>query len=99
MVLRTRKIEAGAPGGEPVCGLTREEASHRRVRPDLLLDRAELRVADDGYEARLPASDEMWALATAFIEEEARCCPFFAWEVTETNDAIIVRADTRTAAI
>ena len=67
------------------------------MRPDELFDQADLRPTDGGYEVHLPASDDAWALARVFVEEEAECCPFFDWDVYEDNGMIIVRAETGTA--
>lgn len=92
MAREARRIPAAQPDAEPICLLTREEAMPRRARPDVFFDRAEWRSADDGYEARLPATDDEWALANAFVEEEAACCPFFAFDLREEDGVIIIRA-------
>ncbi len=91
MARTTRRIAASTPGAEPICTLTKQAAALRKVRPDEFFGRAEYRATDDGFEARLPASDETWRLANTFIEEEAECCPFFSTELSDEGDTIVVR--------
>jgi len=89
---RRRHIAPTDPGGEPVCVLTAEGARGRRVPIDRLLELGEMRASGNGYEIRLPAGDEHWTLANAFAEEEAGCCAAMAFEVTESDTAILLVA-------
>lgn len=95
--MRTLTLEAIEPGPDPVCLLTRDEAALRAVPPDAFFDRAEYGPTDDGYVASLPRSDAMWAMASAFIEEERRCCPTLAFALVEHDDRITLRAAHRSA--
>lgn len=89
---RQRHIAPTDPGGEPVCILTAEGARGRRVSIDRLLEHGEMRTLGTGYEIRLPTGDEHWALANAFAEEEAGCCAAMAFDVTESDLAILLIA-------
>ena len=90
--LRRRRIEPRDPGGEPICLLTAEGAHHRRAPIDRLLEDAGYQSTERGYEIQLARGEQQWTLANQFIEEEAQCCASFGFEVTEDEDAIVVRA-------
>jgi hypothetical protein len=89
---RTRRIEPAEPGGEAICLLTPGGARERSVPVDRLLQAGSFRAAGGGYEVHLPRGEGHWALANAFIEEEAACCPSFAFEVRETDATVVVLA-------
>ncbi|MEX2229983.1 MAG: hypothetical protein WEB13_10145 [Dehalococcoidia bacterium] len=89
---RSRRIEPAEPGGEAICLLSAEGAGHRRVPIDRLLEHGEFVATANGYEARLPRTEDAWRLANMFVEEEAACCPSFAFEVHEREGAVVMLA-------
>ena len=77
---------------EPVCSLTREAAAQRKVPVDVLLAQAEAEdVRPDGIEYRFAASPLIWERVNTFIDEEAECCPFLAFEALEADGKVILR--------
>jgi len=94
---RSRRIEPSDPGGEPVCLLTADGVRERRVPIDRLLESGELTPLPDGYEIRLPPGNESWAVANAFADEEANCCPALTLEVAETETTVMLAARFSTA--
>ena len=90
--IRRRRIEPADAAGEPICLLTAEGARGRGAPIDRLLQNAQYESTEHGYEIRLARGEEQWTLANQFIEEEARCCASFGFEVTEEDDAVVVRA-------
>ncbi len=89
---RRRTISATDPGGEPICTLTPGAAAARSAPIDRLIARGRLDVLGDGYEIRLARDERAWRMAEQFIEEEAACCPAFAFEAAEEGDTVVVRA-------
>jgi len=90
--MRMRRLDPVDPVGEPVDTLTAGTARRRRAPIDHLLAIGDYRAADEGYEIQVPRSDSVGDLASAFVEEEAACCPSFAFTVTEHDDAIVIVA-------
>ncbi len=90
--MRMRHLDAVDPVGEPVCALTAGTARRRRAPIDRLLAVGRYRPADEGYAIQLPRTDSWWDLASAFVEEEAACCPSFGFTVTEQDHAIVIVA-------
>lgn len=89
---RARRLEPIDPGGEPICRLTPEGARGRRAPIDRVLAQGTFEPRAAGYEIRLPAGEESWALANAFAEEEALCCPTLALELEEHADSVAITA-------
>lgn len=89
---RSRRIEPAEPGREAICLLSAEGARRRRVPIDRLLEHGEFVSTANGYEVRLPRTEDAWRLANAFAEEEAACCPSFEFEVRERADAVALLA-------
>ncbi len=91
--VRRRVVPATEPGAEPVCRLTREEGQRRQAEVDKLFSMlAEHRRAGDGDEWLFQGDrDELWQAVSAFVDEEARCCPFFTFEQEERPDGVLLR--------
>jgi hypothetical protein len=89
---RRRYVPPRDATAEPVCSLTPEEAAQRREPPDALLAGAKAQhVGEDGVEFRFRAGPGLWERVATFIEEEGRCCPFFAFEQWEEGDEVVLR--------
>jgi hypothetical protein len=79
------------PAAEPVCTLDRATALGRQEAPDKFLDDAFAQESTPtGMEYRFQRTDEMWERVQIFIQEEAQCCPFFAFEVAEREQDLVL---------
>lgn len=91
--LRHRLVPASEPGTDPACRLTPEEGQRRQGDLDRLFAQlAEQRQTAGGNEFMFrgdPAA--LWDEVTVFVDEEARCCPFFSFEQIEEPDGITLR--------
>ncbi len=82
------------PDAERVCSLDRETALRRQEPPDRFLDAALSREQIDGggifhFERR----PDTWQRVRTFMEEEALCCPFFAFEAWEDEGEVVLRIE------
>lgn len=75
-----------------MCLLTAEVARTRRVPIDRLLMDGTFEPAEAGYVIRLPPTEQHWALANQFAEEEAACCAALALSIAEEDSAIVLTA-------
>ncbi|HEU4760111.1 MAG TPA: hypothetical protein VFT91_09050 [Dehalococcoidia bacterium] len=91
--LRHRLVPASEPDAEPACRLTPEEGRRRQGDIDALFERlAEQRQTADGNEFVFRGDPEaLWRAVSLFVDEEARCCPFFAFEQVERPDGVLLR--------
>ncbi len=81
------------PEAEPICTLDRETALRRKEQPDRLLDQAlEQTSTGDGIEYRFGPVVGLWERIETFIKEEGQCCRFLAFELTESQDAVVLKA-------
>lgn len=46
---------------------------------------------DEGTTFRFPAAGGMWERTLTFIDEEGDCCPFFAFELLEEGEELVLR--------
>ena len=90
--LRHRLLPASEPDADPACRLTRDEGQRRQVDTDKLFARlAEQRQTDDGSEFVFRGDPEsLWHEVSLFVDEEARCCPFFTFEQMEEADGVLL---------
>ena len=92
MTVRKLYVPPANPNADPICTLDRETALARREPPDKFLDQAyEQTSTTTGIEYRFHQTDGLWERAHTFIEEEAVCCPFLAFEVTEQERTLLLR--------
>lgn len=91
--LRHRLVPASEPDADPACRLTPEEGRNRSADIDRLFAAlAEERQTSAGNEFVFrgdPAS--LWEQVSAFVDEEAQCCPFFTFEQEEQPDGVLLR--------
>ena len=89
---RRRYVPPAQPGAAQVCLLDAEGASRREEPAGRFLDEARSQVTnEDSAEFRFAAKPDTWQRITKFIEEEAECCPFFAFEQFEEGDDVVLR--------
>lgn len=89
---RRRYVPAKDPTAEQACSLDAEGAAQRAEPPDGLLGEAVLQVTkENSSEFRFAAKADTWERIVKFIEEEADCCPFFAFEQFEEGDEVVLR--------
>ena len=90
--LRHRIVPPREPGAEPVCSLDKETALARKEAPDGFLAEARSQeTRPDGTDFHFEAKPGMWERVSTFIEEEAECCAFFAFEQWEEGDEVVLR--------
>ena len=90
---RHRLVPASEPGADPACRLEREEGQRRQGDMDRLFAAlAEQRQTDGGNEFVFRGDAEaLWREVSAFVDQEARCCPFFTFEQVEREDGVLLR--------
>ncbi len=90
---RHRLVPASEPDADPACRLTAEDGRHRQTDTDKLFAQlAEQRQTDEGNEFVFRGDpEELWNDVSAFVDEEALCCPFFAFEQVEQSDGVLLR--------
>ena len=90
---RHRLLPASEPGAEPACRLQREEGQRRRTDTDRLFAAlAEQRETAAGNEFVFRGDPaDLWEQVSAFVDEEAVCCPFFTFEQVEQDDGVVLR--------
>src|SRR3972149_5286140 len=73
-----RRAPASEPDADPACRLQREEGQRRRADTDRLFAAlAEQRETAAGNEFVFRGDpDTLWEQVSAFVDEEAGCCPF-----------------------
>ena len=90
---RHRLVTATEPDADPACRLTADEGKSRQDDMDRLFAAlAEQRQTDAGNEFVFRGdADTLWPEVSAFVDEEARCCPFFTFEQVERDDGVVLR--------
>ncbi len=90
---RRRLVPASEPDADPACRLTPEEGRRRQGDIDGLFARlAEQRQTAEGNEFMFRGDPEaLWRAVSLFVDEEARCCPFFTFEQVERHDGVLLR--------
>ncbi len=91
--MRHRVVPASQPDADPACRLTPEEGHRRQADIDRLFAAlAEQRETVAGNEFVFRGDpDALWNDVSTFVDEEARCCPFFAFEQVEQPDGVLLR--------
>jgi hypothetical protein len=91
--LRYRVLPASQPDAEPACSMTREDGERRGGDMSRLFSKlTEERQTAEGNEFVFRGEpDELWEQASVFVDEEAVCCPFFTYELSETPDGVVLR--------
>ena len=91
--MRHRLVPASEPDADPACRLTPEEGHHRQADTDRLFAAlAEQRQTAAGGEFVFRGDPEtLWHEVSTFVDEEARCCPFFTFEQVEQPDGVLLR--------
>jgi len=92
-VNRHRLIPASEPEADPACRLEPEDGRRRQDDMDRLFAAlAEQRQTDAGNEFVFRGDTQtLWREVSAFVDEEARCCPFFTYEQLEQEDGVLLR--------
>lgn len=90
---RRRLVPASEPDAEPACRMTPEEGRRRQADTDRLFDAlAGQRQTAEGNEFVFRGDPEpLWNEVSTFVDEEARCCPFFTFEQVEQPDGVLLR--------
>ena len=98
--LRRRLVAASEPDADPACRLTPDEGRRRQGDIDGLFARlAEQQQTAEGNEFVFHGDpDALWRAVSLFVDEEARCCPFFAFEQVERPDGVLLRVSGPSAA-
>ena len=96
---RRRLVPAAEPDADPACRLQREEGQRRQADTDrLFASLAGQRETAAGNEFVFRGDPSaLWEQVSAFVDQEARCCPFFTFEQVERADGVLLRVR-RTAA-
>jgi len=91
--LRHRLVTASEPGSDPACRLTPEDGRRRLADIDCLFATlAEQRQTARGNEFIFRGDPStLWDEVTLFVDEEARCCPFFTFEQIEEPGGAILK--------
>ncbi len=91
--MRHRVVPASEPDADPACRLTPEEGHQRQTDNDRLFAQlAEQRQTSEGQEFVFRGDpDALWNEVSTFVDEEARCCPFFTFEQVEQPDGVLLR--------
>ena len=91
--LRYRLVPASEPDAEPACRLTPDEGRHRQADTDRLFAQlTEQHQTARGNEFRFRGDPEaLWLDVSLFVDEESRCCPFFAFEQVEQENGVLLR--------
>ena len=90
---RHRLVPASEPDADPACVLTPEEGRRRQADIDRLFAAlAEQRQTAAGNEFVFRGNTEdLWDQVSTFVDEEARCCPYFTFEQVERPDGVLLR--------
>jgi hypothetical protein len=90
---RRRLVPASEPDAEPACRLTPEEGHRRQSDTDhLFAALAEQRQTAAGQEFVFRGDPRpLWDEVSTFVDEEARCCPFFTYEQVEQPEGVLLR--------
>jgi hypothetical protein len=90
VTLRYRLVPAADPNAPEACSLTPADGERRRPEMARLFAMlAEERPSARGNEFVFRGdADELWAMVTAFVDEESLCCPFYSYEQRETADGV-----------
>jgi hypothetical protein len=94
--LRRRTVEATEPEGPPVCKMTADEGRRRQAGLDRLFSHllAERQTAGGNEFVFQGDREQLWNDVSLFVDEEARCCPFFSYEQIEQMDGVTLRVIT-----
>lgn len=90
---RRRTVAALEPDADPACRLTREEGKRRQPAIDRLFAALAGQEQTEGGTLFLFRGDPdaLWNEVSAFVDEEAVCCPFYTFEQTEQADGVLLR--------
>ena len=90
---RRRLVPASEPAADPACRLERDEGQRRQADTDRLFAAlAGQRETAAGNEFVFRGDPEsLWEQVSAFVDEEAVCCPFFTYEQLEQEDGVLLR--------
>ena len=88
-----RLVPASEPDAEPRCRLTPEEGRRRQADTDRLFAQlAEQRQTAAGNDFVFRGDpNALWDQVSIFVDEESRCCPFFAFEQIKQPDGVLLR--------
>ena len=94
---RHRLVPASEPDADPACRLEPEDGRRRQGDMDRLFAAlAEQRQTAGGNEFVFRGDPQtLWREVSAFVDEEARCCPFFTYEQLEREDGVLLRVSGR----
>ena len=90
---RHRLVPASDPDADPACRLTPERGKRRKANVERLFSHLDKREPTDQGEEFVFRGDpeELWNDVSAFVDEEALCCPFFTFEQVEQPDGVLLR--------
>ena len=90
---RHRLVPASEPDADPACRLTPDEGHRRQADVDRLFAAlAEQRETAGGNEFVFRGDPEtLWREVSAFVDQEAFCCPFFTFEQVQQADGVVLR--------
>ncbi len=90
---RRRLVPASEPDADPACRLTPDEGHSRQSDTDhLFAALAEQRQTAAGQEFVFRGdAGPLWDEVSTFVDEEARCCPFFTFEQVEQPEGVLLR--------
>ena len=91
--LRRRLVEAPEPAAPRECKMTPEEGRRRApAMSRLFAHLAAEKNRDDGIEYVFSGDPPtLWDDVTTYVDEEAVCCPFFAFDQQETAEGVVLR--------
>jgi hypothetical protein len=85
VTLRHRIVPASQPGTAEQCTLTREDGERRSPALSTLF--AQLTAQEETPRGNVFVfsgdPDVLWRQVSRFVDEEAQCCPFYEYEMTE----------------
>ena len=98
--LRHRLVPASEPDADPACRLTRDDGERRSVDTGRLFAAlAEQRQTAAGNEFVFRGDPEaLWGQVSAYVDEEALCCPFFTFEQVKQAHGVLLRVSRAAAA-
>ena len=90
---RHRLVPASEPEADPACRLAREDGQRRQADVNRLFAAlAEQRETANGNEFVFRGDPvTLWREVSAFVDEEAVCCPFFTFEQVQQADGVLLR--------
>ncbi|MEO8457868.1 MAG: hypothetical protein ABI559_08655 [Chloroflexota bacterium] len=101
MSLRHRFVPASDADAPESCLITSEDSERRR--PDM--KRLFAALVTENKSARgnefvfRGDRNELWEMTSAFVDEESRCCPFYDYDLRETDDGVSLLVGTPAARV